>query len=168
MSDLNLVELKKQSEGKTVDLKATISEDKKQAEEVVAKVKKQFVDRELKFEVSYEADDGLKKATLVSKILDSEGRLRQDKVLMRLCDGYPYDDYPTETKTRFQCIARVVAQLKDAPDWVLEAAGSDLEFCYHLASRLVEHETRYFRDDSIASGGKEKPQRFSIDFPELA
>tara|TARA_Y100000592_G_scaffold30752_1_gene49038 strand:- start:8749 stop:9255 length:507 start_codon:yes stop_codon:yes gene_type:complete len=168
MSNLNLAKMKEEASKKeAIDLKAVLTEDDN-AKEVVEKVKKQYVDRELKFEVSYESDEGLKKTTLVSKILDSEGRLRQDKILMRLCDGYAFDDYPTDTKTRFQCLARIVSQLKEPPEWVLEAVGMDMEFCYHLATRLVEHETRYFRDSSNESGGEKKPQRFSIDFPELA
>lgn len=168
MSNLNLVDLKKKAEDASVVDVRDVGKEKEAAKEVAQMIKKEYVDRELKFEISYETEKGLKKATLCSAILDSEGRLRQDKILMRLCDGYAYDDYPVDTKTRYQCVARIVSQLKDPPEWVLEVVGSDLEFCYHLATRLVEHETRYFRNSSDEGSGEKKPQRFSIDFPALS
>jgi len=132
-------------------------------------VKQTKVERRIKFPISYEdLDSGKKlKSVLVSKVMDSEARLKYDQVLMTLGGGFNFDAFPQAQKTRFMCIARIVAQLEGADQWVLEKAGEDLDFCFAVASKLVEHENRYFRYNDETDSSKEKQPRFSIDFPEF-
>ena len=133
------------------------------------KVKKIKVSRKIKFPIEYKDLDLDKtlRAVLVSKIMDSGARLKYDQTLMALTAGFEFDTFPQLQKTRFQCLARIICQLEDAEPWVLEKAGEDLDFCYAVASKLVEHENRYFRYDDPQDSSKAQESRFSIDFPEF-
>ena len=141
--------------------------DLKSIEKAVKPKKK--IERKIKFPVKYEdLDSGRElKTVLVSKVMDSDGRLKYDQVLMTLAGGHPFDDFPQAQKTRFHCIARIISQTEDLDQWVLEKAGEDLDFCYTIASKLVEHENRYFRYYNTKSSTEETKSRFSVDFPDF-
>jgi len=171
---MNIVQMKQDLDNKetpkTSELESKIEETSLIMEDVLQSSKKKVkVERRIKFPINYEdLDSGKKlKSVLVSKIMDSEARLKYDQVLMTLGGGFSFDTFPQAQKTRFQCIARIIAQLESADQWVLEKAGEDLDFCFAIASKLVEHENRYFRYYNEENSSEKKQPRFSIDFPEF-
>lgn len=174
---MDLVKLKQQTKEKETP-KASQIENKIEEAHAAADLEKALeaakkprikIERRIKFPISYQdlESDRTLKAVLVSKVMDSEARLKYDQVLMTLTGGFPYEDYPATQKTRFQCLARIICQLEDTDQWVLEKAGEDLDFCFAVASKLVEHENRYFRYYDGENKSEEKKPRFSVDFPEF-
>jgi len=122
-----------------------------------------FAKRVENITVSYIFDDNKEEKTSVSsKVMDHEARLRYDRVLQELSNGLAFDNLPIETKNRYICMARIVCQCINAPDWLLKAAGEDLEFCYNLGGRLLEHESRFFRYNSGKGEELKSKPRFSI------
>lgn len=170
---MDLVQMKKDMDENesTQSISAVVKsvEENKAAHEVVEKVKKVKIQRRIKFPIEYTDldNDKVLRAVLVSSIMDSGARLKYDQTIMALTAGFEYDSFPNVQKTRFQCLARIICQLEDAEPWVLEKAGEDLDFCYAVASKLVEHENRYFRYDNSQDRSKATKSRFSVDFPEF-
>jgi len=136
--------------------------DKTEADQ--KKEKAEFASRAENIDVSYTFDnDGVtKNASITSKVMDHEARLRYDRVLQELSNGLAFDNLPVETKNRYICMARIVCQCVNAPDWLLQAAGEDLEFCYMLGGRLLDHESRFFRYSSGKGDEYKSRPRFSI------
>lgn len=160
---LDLVDYKEKASKAEVssisDLKG--ARDKKAEEQSSQKL--EFASRVENFPVSYHLDEqGEMKAQLSSKVMDHEARLRYDRVLQELSGGLSFDNLPIETKNRYICMARIVCQCINAPDWLLKAAGEDLEFCYMLGGRLLEHESRFFRYSSGKNEEHQSKPRFSI------
>lgn len=157
---MNLVELQKKSfnseeEKETVSPKSL---GKKHEDEKV-----EFAKRIETFKLSYKQDDGKTlEATLRSKIMDYDARLRYDRVLSELSAGMSFDNLPFETKNRYVCIARAICQLVDPPEWVLMKIGEDLELCYNIGGKLVDHETRFFRNNSGEGESNKTATRFQI------
>lgn len=124
----------------------------------------QFAKRVETFNVSYIDDDGkTKKAKITSKIMDYEARLRYDRALSELSSGLPFDSLPFETKNKYICMARAVTQIIDPPEWFLQKIGEDLEFCYSIGGKLIDHESRFFRYNSGEGLESEAKSRFQID-----
>jgi len=122
-----------------------------------------FAKRVENINITYFSDEGdEKKTSISSKVMDHEARLRYDRVLQELSNGLAFDNLPIETKNRYICMARIVCQCINAPDWLLKAAGEDLEFCYNLGGRLLEHESRFFRYNSGEGESLKSKPRFSI------
>ena len=120
-----------------------------------------FEKRVKEMPLEYMLDDGsIKKCKLISKVMDSRARLEYERVLSTLSDGVYFDRLPYETKNRHLCIARIVCQLDNPPNWVLEAAGEDLEFCFELGGRLLQHEGAFFRNNSPEDEESESKPRF--------
>lgn len=122
-----------------------------------------FAPRVKSIKIKYNFDGKDKSTTLSSKVMDYEQRLHYERVIATLQDGMRADLLSTETRNRHMCLARIATQCIDPSDWVLEAAGEDLEFCFQLARRLLDHEAEYFRYSGSESGSQESKPRFSID-----
>ena len=122
-----------------------------------------FAKRIQNIKLSYDFDGKEKQTTAQSKIMDYEGRLNYERVITNLQEGMPADTLSTEIKNRHMCLARIAIQIIEPPTWILEAAGEDLEFCYSLARRLLDHEADYFRYSGSENTGKKERSRFSID-----
>lgn len=123
-----------------------------------------FAERVETFKVTYLDDDGKeKKATITSKIMDYEGRLRYDLALSELSSGLPFDNLPLETKNKYICMARAISQIVDPPEWFLKKVGEDLEFCYSIGGKLIDHESRFFRYNSGKGADAASKPRFQID-----
>lgn len=173
---MDLVKVKESIESrenvKTSEIVEKAEETKNEADakviEKLAKPKKK-IERRIKFSVKYNDLDKDKelKSVVVSKVMDSDARLKYDQVLMTLAAGHPFEDYPQAQKTRFQCLARIICQIESVDQWVLEKAGEDLDFCFTVASKLVEHENRYFRYYDTKNSNEASKSRFSVDFPEF-
>ncbi len=119
--------------------------------------------RIISIDTEYVFNDGsVKQCKLTSKVMDNEARLKYDRVLAALSSGLVFDNLPLEVQNRYAAIARIMAQCIDAPNWVLEVCGEDIEFAYGLTLQLLEHEKRFFRYDTSASEGGEVKKRFSL------
>lgn len=173
---MDLVKIKQQMDEKELPKASEVAEkitEKEQIEDIKTIEKKskpkQKIQRRITFPVTYEDLDSGKqlKGMVSSKIMDSTARLRYDQVLITLTGGHPFDDFPQAQKTRFQCLARIICQTEDVEQWILEKAGEDLDFCFLLASKLVEHENRYFRYYDAQDDAEAPKSRFSVDFPDF-
>ena len=126
------------------------------------------VPRQLTISVTYDAPDGVTYTDdLQSVILDSDGRMTKTRVMNSLTQGMIMTSMPEGEQLRLEALARLVTQLDDAPDWVMNWAGEDLEFLSVINDALVKHENAYFRGNTRkGEGGALKP-RISIDCPAL-
>jgi len=163
---MDLVALQKKvknGDEETPSLKQTAKSAEAEIKQNILKEDKvEFAKRLESFKVSYQFDDGEKSAVLQSRIMDYEQRLKYDRVLSELCGGLIFDNIPIETKNRYVILARAVCQLIDPPEWFLRALGEDLELCYTIGGRLIDHETRFFRYYDRKNDEHTSKPRFSI------
>ena len=174
---MDLISLKQEIERKESKIKKVEKEDNfiekiKQQEQVFEKSDEQkenekskpkFTPRVIVFDVEYELQGQKKSCKLTSKVMDAGSRQKYDRLLATLSAGLTFEQLPLETQNRYASLARIMAQSIDAPDWLLEACAEDLDFAYSLTMRLVEHEVRFFRNDSSNGENTERRPRFSID-----
>jgi|LakMenE18May11ns_1017448.scaffolds.fasta_scaffold9799970_2 hypothetical protein len=174
---MDLIALKQEVENKNKKQNSTQKEDNflekiKQQEEVFEKndanAEKQksepkFTPRVIVFDIEYTLQGENKSCKLTSKVMDASARQKYDRLLATLSAGLTFEHLPLETQNRYASLARIMAQTIDAPDWLLEASAEDLDFAYGLTMRLVEHEVRFFRNNSSNGESAEKRPRFSID-----
>jgi len=140
---MNLVELQKKSLQEAEE-KENVSP--KELGKKLEDKKEEFAKRIETFNLKYTEDEGKELSTVLrSKIMDYDSRLRYDRILSELSAGMNFDNLPFETKNRYICIARAICQLIDPPEWVLNKIGEDLELCYNIGGKLIDHETRFFR-----------------------
>lgn len=143
-----------------LDLKALAEEAKStvaeaQPENLIPPVDEERVKltpREINFELAYDGPDGKDyTATLMSRVMDSDGRLAKARVVSSLTRGLNPDFLGQEDRFRVDALSRVSIQLIDPPTWVFDFTGQDLELLVHVNNILLEHETRYFRGNSRQS-----------------
>lgn len=161
---MDLTKIKKEIEAsqeeQIVDVKAIEQKVERKIDELKVK---DFAERIESFDISYQVDNKqIKKATLQSKVMDAEGRAKYDRILAELSSGMAFDNLPMETKNRYICLARLVCQVIQSPEWVLEKASEDIDFCYALGGKLVSHEARYFRHNGTKDEENKVSPRFSI------
>ncbi len=132
----------------------------RQAEEQVAASKEEQVatskeerypltPRAVSIAIEYQAPNGTDyTADITSTILDGDARQAKTRVLAQLTRGLNPDTLISEDRYRYEALSRLVTQVKDAPEWLLESAGEDLELLVYVTGLLVEHETRYFRGNT--------------------
>lgn len=159
---MNLVELQKRAHSPKEEGEESPKLTKNVGKEKEVEAIK-FAKRTESFQLKYTVDSGEEKvAQLHSKVMDYAGRQRYDRVLADLSGGLNFDNLPTESKTRYICIARAICQLIDPPEWVLNAIGEDVELCYSIGGKLFDHETRFFRYNTGESSLEESKSRFQI------
>jgi hypothetical protein len=155
---------------RTVDLRK-LKEDAEAiitAPDEVIEERTPVVSRKLTFDVTYDAPDGNSYTdTLQSVVLDSDGRLTKTRVYHGLTQGMIASSLPESEQLRLEAMARLVAQLNDPPEWVLDWAGQDLEFLSELNSMLVRHENAYFRGNIKKNRSGEEQPRISINCTAL-
>ena len=105
--------------------------------------------REVVISLEYQAPDGVDySADIKSVILDGDARQAKTRVLAQLTRGLNPDNLGAEDRYRAEALSRLVTQVKDAPEWLLNFAAEDLELLVYVTGLLVEHETRYFRGNT--------------------
>lgn len=161
-NSMDLVEIQKK-----IKSKETATDDKDLKELGIKEEKPEelkFAKRVETFNVSYIDDDGkTKKSKITSKVMDYETRLRYDRALSELSGGLIFDSLPFETKNKYICMARAITQIIDPPEWFLQKVGEDLEFCFSIGGKLIDHESRFFRHNSGENMDGETKPRFQID-----
>ena len=122
------------------------------------------VPRQLAISVTYDAPDGNTYTDdLQSVILNSDGRLTRTRVFNSLTQGMIVSSLPEGEQLRLDALARLVTQLDDPPEWVINWAGEDMELLSEINAALVRHENAYFRGNNrTGEGGALKP-RISVD-----
>jgi hypothetical protein len=126
--------------------------------------KPNFAKRVETFTLTYIDDsDNEKKVQLHSKVMDYDARRKYDRVLAELSDGMVFDNLPIETRNRYICIARAVCQLVEPAEWVLNKIGEDIELCYSIGGKLLDHESRFFRYNSGENQSIESKPRFQLN-----
>jgi len=162
---MDLVKLKEQHQNK-IDEAPSMHEikSKKKTKQLEKDDHLKFEKRSKEIPLEYVLDNGeIKKVKIVSKVMDSKARLEYERVLTALADGVYFDNLPLEVKNRHLCIARIICQLDNPPNWLLEVAGEDLEFCFELGGRLLQHEGDFFRNNNTKNEGEESKPRFRFN-----
>lgn len=158
---MDLVKLKAQAQEQSVTGAGALK-DIKANEETIKDL--EFAKRIENFKVSYlDEDKGDLQSVVTSRIMNHEDRIKYDRVIADLCGGIPFDTLPVDTRNRYICVARMVCQIVDPVEWILEKAGEDLEFCFTIGGKLLDHESRFFRNSSRTNKKAEGKPRFSID-----
>lgn len=158
---MDLVKLKESAQEQNVTGAADLKniKTKKQKEDDL-----EFAKRIENFKVTYlDEDKGDLQSVITSRIMNHEERIRYDRVISDLSGGVPFDTLPVDTRNRYICVARMVCQIVDPAEWILEKAGEDLEFCFSIGGKLLDHESRFFRNSSRTNKKAESQPRFSID-----
>lgn len=158
---MDLVKLKESAQEQNVTGAADLKniKTKKQKEDDL-----EYAKRIENFKVTYlDEDKGDLQSVVTSRIMNHEERIRYDRVISDLSGGVPFDTLPVDTRNRYICVARMVCQIVDPAEWILEKAGEDLEFCFSIGGKLLDHESRFFRNSSRTNKKAESQPRFSID-----
>jgi hypothetical protein len=154
-----LQEAPKEEEKKTSEvaiIKQQLEAESKPEEQILVK-------REEDISFFYQHQDGQTKPhTITSYVLNGEGRNKMARIQTGLSGGVSFSSLPADEQGRITCIARIATQVKDCPDYLLEIASEDLDFCFELATQLVRHEMRYFRGVDSQGEIKEDGKRFSF------
>lgn len=146
---------------KKIDLREVV-EDARNYEEVSSS-KFDLIPRELNFEIRFDAPDGKSyNEKLISKIMDGDDRLTQQRVIQKLCSGVLFDNLSYAEKLRIDAISRALTQIKDVPDFIAHWIGEDDQLLAEINEILVEHETRYFRGNARKSPDGSAEKRVSI------
>lgn len=152
---------------KKIDLRDVV-EDARNYEEASAP-KFDLMPRELEFEIQFDAPDGKSYTEkLISKIMDGDDRLTQQRVIQRLCSGVLFDNLSYAEKLRIDAISRALTQIKDVPDFIAQWVGEDDQLLAEINEILVEHETRYFRGNARKSAEGSAEKRVSITCSALS
>lgn len=129
--------------------KAEVADAKKSPTLGMNESRVELTPREIVFTVSYDSPEGKDlNASLKSRVLDADGRMAKMRIVAQLTRGVDVDQLSQEDHYRVDALARLSVQLLDAPEWVFEAAGMDLELLIKINSILLEHETRFFRGNT--------------------
>lgn len=150
--DIDIVAMRREAEGEPV-------------------VEAPAVPREQSLSVTYTSPDGdVQKFELVSRVLDSKGRLIYDRVLSRMVAavGVSWQFLAAETQLALRSRARLSAQLVDPPDWLLSACLADDDLLYSIAGALGVHEDRYFRRYPAPGSATAPKPRVVVDAVDAA
>jgi len=150
------------------NLAATAKEEVTQAKAEPTPVDKreELTPREIKFTLEYDAPSGEDlSAELTSKVLDADGRLARSRVFNQLSRGMVFEALSQEDKYRIDALSRMAVQLQDAPQWVIDAAGEDIDLLVYINNTLMEHESRYFRGNTRTSSEGEVKPRVRVSVP---
>jgi hypothetical protein len=166
-NSVNQKKTKKQEDEKEINFLEKIKEQEQVFEknDILFEQKKKEIKhtpRVIVLDIDYELQGDKKSCKLTSKVMDSSARQKYDRLLATLSAGLTFNQLPIETQNRYTSLARIMSQCIDAPDWLLEACAEDLEFAYGLTVRLVEHEVKFFRNDSAYGNETERKPRFQI------
>lgn len=122
--------------------------------------------REVTISLEYQAPDGVDySADITSAILDGDARQAKTRVLSQLTRGVNLETMTQEDRYRYEALSRLVTQVKEPPEWLLEFAAEDLELLVYVTGLLVEHETRYFRGNTYKSETAEGAGRVRATVP---
>jgi len=122
--------------------------------------------REITISLEYQAPDGVDySADIKSIILDGDARQAKTRVLAQLTRGLNPDNLVAEDRYRTEALSRLVTQVKDSPEWLLNFAAEDLELLVYITGLLVEHETRYFRGNTTEDKDGEGAGRVRATIP---
>lgn len=152
MSELNLRNLKQEAQ--------------EELSKESPKIEQKLTPRNLDIVIEYDAPDGKTyKDTLVSSIVDSQGRMLMTRIVSRLASGMVFDDLPYIEKLRISALARATAQVKDPPEWFEKWVAEDDDLLFYLNEKLVEHETNFFRRNVEESEKGETKRRIRFTVP---
>ncbi len=122
--------------------------------------------KEIAISLEYQAPDGVDySADIKSIILDGDARQAKTRVLAQITRGLNPDNLAAEDRYRAEALSRLVTQVKDAPEWLLNFAAEDLELLVYITGLLVEHETRYFRGNTTKDKEGEGAGRVRATIP---
>jgi hypothetical protein len=152
-----------------LNLREELIQEATKQEEKLAPVQMErweLVDKELKFTVSYDAPDGNCYVTdLVSIAPDAECRMIKARAFSRLLNGLSVTQLSRDEQLRLEALARVISQVKQLPEWVEQWISCDNELLAYINSVVSEHETRYFRGNSVKGEAAQGQPRVRIDSP---
>ena len=114
--------------------------------------------REIQFSLVYEAGGRVREAVITSRIMNGDERFKASRMAADIA-GRPWNTLPANTQIHAVSLGTVAVQLRDAPEWVLEACQEDEELAVQLFASCKGHDARWFRGgDAAGSGGEEKPR----------
>jgi hypothetical protein len=112
---------------------------------------KPLVPRDLDVVVAWEhpLSGELHRATVVSRIMTRDELVKRDR-WAAACAGMPWEHLPPAAQSQIWALVSVATQLREVPDWLLEAIGEDEELLGRLFAITEAHTARYFRRDGGA------------------
>ena len=123
----------------------------------------------MEFTIEFDAPDGKNHTQkLVSRIMDGDDRLTQQRVIQKLCAGVLFDNLAYAERLRIEALSRCLTQIKDVPEFISNWIGEDDQLLSEINRILVEHETRYFRGNARKGADGSAEKRVSITCSALS
>lgn len=140
-----------------MDLRKLAEEVDKEDKEP-APTPKKLVSRELHFTLSYEAGGVSREAVLTSRIMTGDEKSKAFTIASDLAKR-PWDRLPAKAQLFYISLGTVSVQLRNPPDWVLDACQEDEELALQLYASCIGHDARWFSgNDEPSQGGEEIPR----------
>ena len=110
-----------------------------------------LVSREQVWTVRYTAPDGTAhEGAVVSRVMTGDEQMKAHRVASDMLSR-PWDLMPGAAQLQALALGTIAVQLRDPPEWLLDAAPDDPELSAALFASCREHGARWFRRDP-ASG----------------
>lgn len=119
---------------------------------------KKLVSRELHFSLSYEAGGVSREAVLTSRIMTGDEKSKAFTIASDLARR-PWDRLPANAQLLYISLGTVSIQLRNPPEWVLDACQEDEELALQLYASCIGHDARWFSgNDGSGESGEESPR----------
>ena len=120
-----------------------------------------LVPREQSFSVKYETANETREVVLTSRVMNGDEKVRVWRIVADLV-GRDFNLLPGSVQLHAMALGTLAVQLRNPPEWVLNAIQEDEELAVALFASCREHEARWFRSGERSSEAGEERPRISI------
>ena len=135
-----------------------IVEDADTPRDTVKRVEEKLTPREIQFSLVYEAGGNTREAVLTSRIMTGDERFKASRIAADIA-GRPWNVLPANTQIHAISLGTLAVQLRNPPEWVLDAAQEDEDLAVQLFASCRGHDDKWYkRGRQEDTGGTEKPR----------
>ncbi len=146
-----------------MDLRKLAQEADNLKEEVVVDEVPQpkLTPREIQFSLLYEAGGVVKETVLTSRVMNGDERFKASRIAADIA-GRPWSLLPANTQIHAIALGTLTMQLRNPPEWVLNAAQEDEELAIQLFASCRGHDDRWFKRSGREGGSGEEIPRIRV------
>ncbi len=139
-----------------------LAEDADEVRETPKKQKETpLTSRELQFSLAYESGGQLREAVVTSRVMTGDERFKASRIAADIA-GRPWNLLPANIQLHAVALGTLAVQLRNPPEWVLDAAQEDEELAIQLFASCRGHDTRWFQRSGSEGEAGEKKSRIRV------
>tara|TARA_B100000575_G_scaffold294646_2_gene312631 strand:+ start:5909 stop:6373 length:465 start_codon:yes stop_codon:yes gene_type:complete len=121
-----------------------IADNADEPQQSVKKAEKPLTSREIQFTLLYDSGAGEREAVLTSRVMTGDERFKASRIAADIA-GRPWNLLPVNVQVHAVSLGTIAVQLRDCPDWVLNAAQEDEELAVMLFTSCRGHDDRWYK-----------------------